>query len=257
MLLAIDIGNTNIVCGLFEGERLAASWRLPTDHHATADELHLKLAGLMGLAGLEAAKIDGAAVACVVPPLTGPLIELCRRLGVFEPVVVSAETAGIPIEYDHPQEIGADRLVNAVAAWERYRRALLVVDFGTATTFDYVTARGAYAGGIIAPGVVSAAEALFQKASRLPRAEVFSRPSRVIGKDTAACLNSGLVLGFAALVDGLVERAKAEVGELFVVATGGLAPVVAPESRSIAAVEENLTLEGLRIIHERNRQGVR
>lgn len=254
MLLALDIGNTNIVCGLFEGERLRASWRLPTDYHATADALHLQVAGLMRLSGLGAAKLTGAAVSCVVPPLAGPAVELCRRLGA-EPVVVSAQTAGMPIEYEHPAEVGADRLVNAVAAWERWRRALLVVDFGTATTFDYVTARGAYGGGIIAPGIVTAAEALFQKAARLPRAEVFSRPARVIGQDTAACMASGLVLGFAALVDGLVERAKNEVGDLFVVATGGLAAVVAPESRAIAAVEENLTLEGLRLIHRRARGG--
>jgi len=250
MLLAIDIGNTNIVFGLFRGAELAGAWRVRTDREATADELLLKLGGLLRLAGYSPADVSGAAVACVVPPLSGPVAELCRRLRA-QPVMVSAETAGIEIHYDSPREVGADRLANAVAAWDKFSRAMLVVDFGTATTFDYVTAQGAYGGGIIAPGIVSAAEALFQKASRLPRAELFARPAGVIGRDTASCLNSGLVLGFAALVDGLVERARAEVGELFVVATGGLAPYIAPHSRAIQAVEENLTLEGLRLIHQR------
>jgi type III pantothenate kinase len=252
MLLAIDVGNTNIVLGLFAGEHLQAAWRLRTEREATVDELILKFSGLMRQAGLENERVTGAAVACVVPPLTGAMAELCRRLGVAEPVFADVETAGIPTEYDNPREIGADRLANAVAAWAKYGpQALLVVDFGTATTFDYVTQGGAYGGGIIAPGVLSAAEALFQKASRLPRAEVFAAPSRVIAKDTASCMNSGLVLGFAALVDGLVERARAEVGELFVLATGGLARNIAPQSKTIQAVEENLTLEGLRLIHAR------
>jgi type III pantothenate kinase len=254
MLLAIDIGNTNIVLGLFEGERLAASWRLRTEHNATADELLLQLSGLMNLAGLSGERVSAAAVACVVPPLAAPVREMCLRLGA-EPLFVDARTAGIETDYDNPAEIGADRLVNAVAAWERWRRALLVVDFGTATTFDYVTARGAYGGGIIAPGIVSAAEALFQKASRLPRVEIFAAPERVIGRDTASGMSSGLVLGFAALVDGLVERARAEVGDLYVVATGGLASCIAPHSRTIEAVEENLTLEGLRLIHSARERG--
>jgi type III pantothenate kinase len=253
MLLAIDVGNTNIVFGLFAGERLRAAWRLRTERETTADELELAFAGLRRLRGLEAEPVSGAAVCSVVPPLSAPVAELCRRLGVARPLFVDAVTAGIPLEYDNPKEIGADRLVNAVAAWERFRRALLVVDFGTATTFDYVTAGGAYGGGIIAPGVLSAAEALFQKASRLPRAEVFAAPASVIAKDTASAMSSGLVLGFAALVDGLVERARAEVGPLFVVATGGLASCIAPQSKTIEAVEENLTIEGLRLIHARGR----
>ncbi|MFH0810188.1 MAG: type III pantothenate kinase [Pseudomonadota bacterium] len=252
MLLAIDVGNTNIVLGLFEGGTPRGVWRLRTEREATADDLLLKLSGLMRLAGLDVGCVTQAVVACVVPPLRGTVHQLCGRLGVEKPLFIDAATAAMPIIYDNPAEIGADRLVNAVAAWERWHRALLVVDFGTATTLDYVTAEGAYAGGIIAPGVMSAAEALFQKASRLPRADVFlAAPAKVIGADTASCLNSGLVLGFAALVDGLVERARAEVGDLFVVATGGLATVIASEARSIQAVDENLTLEGLRIIHSR------
>ncbi|WP_456434516.1 type III pantothenate kinase [Thermosulfuriphilus sp.] len=255
MLLAIDIGNTNIVAGLFEGERLVVDFRLRTEHDLTADEIALSLKGLMSLRDLDLACVTAMVIACVVPPLVWPFREFGRRyLGC--PVLVVGEDGqpGIAVLYDSPSEIGADRLINALAAWRQYRCALIVVDYGTATTFDCVSEAGEYLGGAISPGLAPAAEALFVKAARLPKVELFSYPHRAIGKNTMESMRAGLILGFAALTDGLIERLEAEMGQRAkIIATGGLAPIMAQYSRRIEIVRPHLTLEGLRLFYEYNR----
>jgi type III pantothenate kinase len=255
MLLVIDIGNTNTVLGLYRGEELVHSWRLHTDRVRTADEWAMTVHGLFGLAGLDFTAVDDVIIACVVPPVLFTIEELCRGYFRHEPYVVgSGIHAGMPILYEHPQEVGADRIVNAVAAYDRKRRSLIVVDFGTATTFDVITARGEYLGGAIAPGLVISAEALYQRASKLPRVEI-ACPPRVIARDTVSSMQAGLFYGYVGLVDGIVTRMKQELrDDPCVLATGGLAGLVAPHSLTIDEVDPNLTLEGLRIIYERNRR---
>jgi type III pantothenate kinase len=253
-LLVVDAGNTNIVVGLFEGERLVASWRLATVGSMTVDELRLELHGLFACDGLAREDIAGAVLASVVPPLTETLrrgIELfCGR----SPLVIRPGVkTGMRLLYDHPEEVGADRIVNSVAAYSRVRGAVVVVDFGTATTFDCVSASGDYLGGVIAPGLGISAEALFRSAARLPRVEV-ARPPRVIGKSTVAAMQAGLYFGYAGLVDGILERVVAEMGDApRVLATGGLSELIAASSRLIEEAVPHLTLDGLRILHERNR----
>jgi len=254
MLLAIDIGNTNVVLGVFDGERLRESWRVGTKTQITADEYAMILKDLFGFAGLDLRQIDGVIISTVVPPLLPVMCEVSRKYFAIEPMVVTdALKTGITLTYDNPKEIGADRIVNAVAAFKRFGGPLIIVDFGTATTFCAVTKDGAYLGGAIAPGLKISAEALYQRAAKLPRVE-FSRPRTVIGKDTVSAMQAGILYGYAGLVDGIVERMKREFSrEAKVIATGGLAGLVAPETTSITEVIPDLTLEGLRLLFEANR----
>lgn len=255
MLLCIDIGNTNIVLGVVEENRILNHWRLRTEKDVTSDELGVLISNLFQMAAFGMHEIDSVIISCVVPPLLNAFEELSKRYFKVKPMVVGPGLkTGMPIRYDNPREVGADRIVNAVAAYERHRTAMIVVDFGTATTFDCISADGAYLGGAIAPGVLISCEALFQKASKLPRVEIFARPKSVIAKDTISSMNVGIIYGYAGLVDGIVKRVKKEYGaDMKVIATGGLAPVIRDVSESIDQIEEFLTLEGLMILYERNR----
>ncbi len=254
MLLAIDVGNTHTVMGVFNGDRLVAHWRVRTERECTSDELGVLFSNLFATSPVAMGSIEGAIIASVVPPLNNTMDELCRRYFGLAPLFVGPGIkTGMPILYDNPKEVGADRIVNAVAAFERYRADLIVVDFGTATTFDCISSKGEYLGGAIAPGVMISCEALFQRASKLPRVEIFRQPRVVVAKDTISAMNAGIIYGYAGMVDGVVEAINAERGvECRVVATGGLAPVIAPQARTIQDVDELLTLRGLRILFLRN-----
>ncbi len=255
MLLVVDVGNTNTVLGLYDGERLLHDWRIRTVVDHTVDEYGMLIYNLYKSSKIGASrKVSAIIISCVVPPMLNILEPLCERYFHIKPLIVGPGIkTGMPIYYDNPKEVGADRIVNAVAAYEKYRRDLIIVDFGTATTFDYVSPRGEYMGGCIAPGIMIASEALFERAAKLPRVE-FSKPRSVIAKDTVSSMQAGIMYGYAGLVDGIVGRMKAEAGgEPKVVATGGLARIVAPETKTIEIVDEMLTLEGLRIIYQRNR----
>ncbi|HET9594909.1 MAG TPA: type III pantothenate kinase [Anaeromyxobacteraceae bacterium] len=254
MLLAVDVGNTNTVLGAFEGRTLRQQWRVETSHSRTADEYGIQLRQLFAAAGVEPRAVDAVAVSSVVPPLAGTLTRMSERYFGVKPLFVGPGVkTGMPILYDNPREVGADRIVNAVAAWDRWACGMVVVDFGTATTFDAVSQKGEYLGGAISPGIGISMEALFTHAAKLPEVE-FARPPHVIGKNTVASMQSGLVYGYVGLVDGICERMAAELGFTpKVVATGGLAPLLAGVSRSIDEVDEHLTLRGLCLIHERNR----
>ena len=254
MLLCIDVGNTNIVLGIFQDDTMLSHWRIRTERDMTSDELGILVNNLFTPAQLDINGIRDVIVSCVVPPLLDTFKEFCVLYFKHEPLIVGPDIkTGMPIKYDNPKEVGADRIVNAVAAYQKYRTGLIVVDFGTATTFDYISPEGAYEGGAIAPGIIISAEALFQKASKLPRVEIFAKPKTVVAKETMDSISSGLVYGYAGLVDGMVNRIKKEVGsDLTVVATGGLAPLIKSEAKSIDYVEEFLTLEGLKIIFKLN-----
>jgi len=252
MILVIDIGNTNIVMGVWQGSTLAAHWRLVTEPHRTVDEYGILVRGLFDSRGIPAGAVAGIIVSSVVPALLPVLEALCRTVFSRTPVCVRpGMDTGITVCYDNPLELGSDRLVNAVAAFETYRRGVIVIDFGTATTFDYVSPEAEYRGGTIAPGLATAAEALFQKAAQLPRVD-FVSPGTVVARNTRASMQAGIVSGYVCLVEGIVRRMKDEVSdEPCVVATGGLAPVVASQTGVIDDVDEQLTLRGLKILYDR------
>lgn len=256
MLLAIDIGNTNTVMGLFDDRRLVEDWRIRTAVDTTIDEYGITIRSLFQAAGLSMEQIQHVIISCVVPPVLHTVERFCRKYFHTSPLIVGPGIrTGMPILYDNPKEVGADRIVNAVAAYEHYRKATIVVDFGTATTFDYISERGEYIGGVISPGIMISCEALFQKASKLPRVEIFARPATILAKNTIASMNAGIVFGYAALVEGIIARIKREARcDVKVVATGGLATLIANECPAIDEVDDYLTLKGLRIIFERNRK---
>jgi type III pantothenate kinase len=258
MLLAIDVGNTNIVLGVFDGATLVQSWRLQTLRERTSDELGLLVDGLFAHSRIERVQVRGVILGSVVPPLTGTMRTMVQRyFGVPALTVEPGVNTGMPILYENPAEVGADRIVNAVAAYENYGRAgrhpMIVVDFGTATTLDAITAKGEYMGGAICPGVQISADALFQRAARLPRIDV-RRPAQIVGRTTVGAMESGLFYGYVGMVEGLARRMSDELGGgPIIIATGGLAEIIAPEVPLIQHVDADLTLHGLRLVWERNR----
>jgi type III pantothenate kinase len=253
MIFVMDVGNTQTTVALYRKSHLVNSWRISTARHRTQDEWGALLHLLFQVNDLQMADVSGVIVCSVVPPADAHLRNMCRRYFKREPIfVVPGIKTGVPVLYDNPSEVGADRIVNAVAVLASYELPAIIVDFGTATTFDVLDAKGNYLGGAIAPGLAISAEALFEKTAKLPKVEI-SRPSRIVGKTTVQSLQSGLYWGYAGLVEGLLKRMKKELGAVkTVVATGGLARLIAPDCPSVQAVDENLTLEGLRLLYERN-----
>lgn len=253
MLLTIDIGNTNITLGLYQGEKLGPRWRLATDYERMPDEYGLQFLGLLSHAGYTPVDVHGICLASVVPPLTGKIISACRDYIHQAPLVVDAGVkTGVRVLYDDPKAVGADRIVDAAAVQVLYGGPACVVDFGTATTFDGISAEGNYLGGAIAPGIGIAAEALFLRTAKLPRVDL-QRPPFVIGRNTVHSMQSGLLFGYVALVEGMVERFRAELGpEMKTIATGGLADIIARETHVLKIIAPWLTLDGLRIIWEMN-----
>ena len=253
MLLAIDIGNTNITLGLYSGEMLGPRWRLATDHERMPDEYGINLLSLFQHAGLAAEDISAVAMASVVPPLTGTLVQACRQYLKYDPLIVDAGVkTGVRVRYDDPKQVGADRVVDAAAAHTLYGGPACIVDFGTGTTFDAISAEGDYLGGAIAPGIGIAAEALFLRTAKLTRVDLV-RPPSVIGRNTVHAIQSGLIFGYVGLVEGMVARFRAELGpKMKVIGTGGLAEVIARETNSIEIMAPWLTLDGLRIVYQMN-----
>ncbi|MDJ0989735.1 MAG: type III pantothenate kinase [Desulfobacterales bacterium] len=252
MIFVIDVGNTNTVMGVYEGAKLIQSWRVRTERNATEDEFHVLASNLFAMHAIDTGTFSKTVISCVVPPMMTILDAFCRKYLGQAPIWVDPRNcAAMPILYDNPAEVGADRIVNAVGAYERYRTSMIIIDFGTATTFDAISARGEYMGGAISPGIQIASEALFQKASKLPRVDILKPPDEVIGKDTTSSIKAGIIYGYAGLVDGMVRRMAREIGGTpKVIATGGLAPLMKDVSETIQHVELDLTLEGLRIISE-------
>ncbi len=251
MLMVLDVGNTNTVLGVYRQEELLHNWRLVTERERTADEWGILLRTLFNLADISTGAIAAVVISSVVPPASPALEEMSRRYFGIQPLFIDPTMdLGMPVRYHPPEDVGADRVVNAVAAYEQFGGPAIVVDFGTATTFDAISEQGEYLGGVIAPGIGISAEALFLKAARLPRVEV-RRPRQVIGDSTVASMQSGLYWGYAGLVDGILRRMKDELEGAHAVSTGGLAELISPACEEIDSVEKNLTLEGMRLIYRR------
>ncbi|MGM0715196.1 type III pantothenate kinase [Brevibacillus parabrevis] len=253
MLLVIDIGNSNIVLGLYAGEVLRHHWRIATDRNKTEDEYGMLVKSLFGSAGLVLEQVSGVILSSVVPPLNTAIERMCGKYLRQKALIVGPGVkTGLNIKYEYPREVGSDRIVNAVAAIHEYGAPLIIVDFGTATTFCYVDERGQYWGGAIAPGIGISTEALFSRAAKLPRIEI-AKPGSVVGRNTIAAMQAGIYYGFVGQVEGIVRRIKAEYQtEPTVVATGGMASLVADETSCIQVVDPYLTLKGLRLVYERN-----
>lgn len=254
MLLVIDIGNTNIVFGVYNNDVLINHWRLSTSLQKTVDEYAILLNSLLYIERIRLNEIDSAIISCVVPPLLIPFEIICRKYMGIKPLIVEPGIkTGMPILYENPSELGADRIVNAVAGYDKHKRSLIIVDFGTATTFDYITEKGDYVGGCIVPGIMISLEALFERASKLPRVELI-RPKNIIGKNTVHAMQSGIIYGYSSLVDGVVKKMKQEVKtEPYVIATGGLSSLIFKNSETIDEIDEFLTLKGLKILYEKNK----
>jgi type III pantothenate kinase len=254
MFLAIDIGNTSITLGLYDGAKLGPRWRLASDNERTPDEYGILLVQLLERAGVKSGEVREIAIACVVPPLTGTFERACRDYLNAVPLIVDAGTrTGIPLRYEDPKQVGADRVVNAAAVRRLHKGPACIVDFGTATIFDAISAQGEYLGGAIAPGIGIASDALFRRAAKLPRVEIM-RPPSAIGRNTVHSLQSGLLYGYVGLVDGMVSRFRAELGpEMKTIGTGALVELIASETGSIDIIEPWLALQGLRIVYDLNR----
>lgn len=256
MLMVMDVGNTNIVVGVHDGNTWQAHWRISSSRSRTSDEFGIILGSMFAYSGMDMKDIENIIISTVVPPLLVPLCNMCKRFFSITPFVVTSEIkTGLKLDYDDPSQIGADRIVNAVAAHNIYgdKGNLIIIDFGTATTFCALTPAGEYLGGAIAPGIGISTEALFQKAAKLPRIELI-KPPKVICRDTIHAMRSGVIYGFVGQMDGLITRMKKELGDqAFVVATGGFGKLMASESDQVDVVEPFLTLEGLRILHEMNK----
>ena len=254
MLLVVDIGNTNIVFGVYRDDTLINHWRLSTVLQKTVDEYAILLNSLLYIEKIKLSEIHSVIISCVVPPLLIPFEIVCRKyIGIIPIVIEPVIKTGMPILYENPQEVGADRIVNAVSGFDRHKRPLIIVDFGTATTFDYITPRGEYAGGAIAPGMMISLEALFERASKLPRVELV-RPKSLVGKNTVTAMQAGITFGYTSLVDGIVLKMKEEVGtDPYVIATGGLSGLIYKQSETINEVDEFLTLRGLKILYDKNK----
>lgn len=254
MILVVDVGNTNIVLGVYQRKKLLHDFRISTSRQSTVDEYGVLIHNLFQMSNILVSQIEGVIVSSVVPPLVRVVEEMCNKYIGKAPLIVGPGIkTGLNLRYENPREVGADRIVNAVAAVEQYGGPLIVVDFGTATTFDCIDEAGNYLGGVIVPGIGIATEALVQRASKLPRVEL-EKPKKVIGRNTVHAMQAGIVFGYAGQVDGLVKRIKAEMGtdNVRVIATGGMAELIASETESIEEISPLLTLEGLRIIYERN-----
>jgi type III pantothenate kinase len=254
MLLVIDIGNTNIVFGVYSDGTLVNHWRLSTALNKTVDEYAILLNSLLYFEKIRLNEIDSAVISCVVPPLLFPFESLCRKYINITPMVIEPGIkTGMPILSENPSEVGADRIVNAVAGYDKYKKPLIIIDFGTATTFDYVSPKGEYVGGCIAPGMMISLEALFERASKLPRVELV-QPRNVVGKNTVNAMQAGITYGYVSLVDGIVRRMKDEVKtDPYVIATGGLSSLIFDGSETIDEVDKFLTLHGLKILYEKNK----